>query len=381
MPALWRPIAGIDAFDLRSEVVDVTAFLPLLSDGKTHDFEIKIAGLDAFGRVTDTVGDNWVVSGALFLWLDEDEEAVTTGSLPVVAQEKPAVVQRQWVWRDEKGLNVSLDYSTMVGLRFGMEAVVRSQKGARRVGWEQKMRFVHESRFEERGERQLVEFWSGSESVATGGEFSAADENDVLDGVALRPQMQSQARGTMQEKAQKNSPTPPYNFTISNVYSLITDTNMTFYPEEHSNLTISATLSMHAQTKISNSVPGTTLRLGEEAGSFSDATVGGRGFYFADPKAKKGSSFGRTGVILRSGGVVGNGEGEGCRKGYERKVEAVNGTVVADKEVFEGKVRKNVGGGEVMLVNVGEGGREVEAHNDGWVWERSARRILGRGPG
>lgn len=64
VPGFWRPIAGIDAFDLREDEIDVTPFLPLLCDGNSHSFEIRIAGIDDDGHgnssLTATVGSFWV---------------------------------------------------------------------------------------------------------------------------------------------------------------------------------------------------------------------------------------------------------------------------------------------------------------------------------
>jgi Peptide N-acetyl-beta-D-glucosaminyl asparaginase amidase A len=71
-PGLWRPIVGIDAFDLPSFDVDVTPWLPLLCDGKLHNFSLKVVSFDtsASGNI-GSVGENWWVTGAVFIWLDE----------------------------------------------------------------------------------------------------------------------------------------------------------------------------------------------------------------------------------------------------------------------------------------------------------------------
>jgi len=45
-PGLWRPIVGIEAFDLPSFDVVVTPWFPLLCDGKLHDFSLKVVGFD-----------------------------------------------------------------------------------------------------------------------------------------------------------------------------------------------------------------------------------------------------------------------------------------------------------------------------------------------
>ena len=78
-PGLWVPIVGIDAYDLPSFEIDVSPWLGILCDGNPHSFELKVVGYDSemtFG----TVGSNWWISGAIFLWLD-DHGNQTTGTV------------------------------------------------------------------------------------------------------------------------------------------------------------------------------------------------------------------------------------------------------------------------------------------------------------
>ncbi|KAJ7456327.1 peptide-N4-(N-acetyl-beta-glucosaminyl)asparagine amidase A, partial [Mycena galericulata] len=42
VPGLWRPIVGIQAFDLAESEIDITPFLPYLTDGKEHNFTIGV---------------------------------------------------------------------------------------------------------------------------------------------------------------------------------------------------------------------------------------------------------------------------------------------------------------------------------------------------
>ncbi|GAA91928.1 peptide-N4-(N-acetyl-beta-D-glucosaminyl) asparaginase amidase N [Aspergillus luchuensis IFO 4308] len=66
-PGFWRPIVGIDAFDLRQPEIDITPFLPLLKDNKSHSFEIRVTGLSVAddGTVTfaNTVNSYWSPNG------------------------------------------------------------------------------------------------------------------------------------------------------------------------------------------------------------------------------------------------------------------------------------------------------------------------------
>ncbi|KAF2432125.1 hypothetical protein EJ08DRAFT_609892 [Tothia fuscella] len=70
-PGLWRPIVGIDAYDLREPEIDITPFVPLLTDGKPHTFEIKVAGIDTKNgnsTLTSPVGGWWILTGKIFIY-------------------------------------------------------------------------------------------------------------------------------------------------------------------------------------------------------------------------------------------------------------------------------------------------------------------------
>ncbi|TVY81026.1 Peptide-N4-(N-acetyl-beta-glucosaminyl)asparagine amidase A [Lachnellula suecica] len=77
-PGLWRPIVGIGAYDLPALEIDIGPWLPFLCDGNSHTFELKVVGFDsgAAGKI-GTVGQNWYVTGAVFIWLDENSNQTT----------------------------------------------------------------------------------------------------------------------------------------------------------------------------------------------------------------------------------------------------------------------------------------------------------------
>jgi hypothetical protein len=83
-PGLWRPIAGIEAYDLPTFEIDITPWLPSLCDGETHTFGLKVVGFDnsVEGKI-GAVGENWYVTGSVFLWLDKagNETTGTVGKL------------------------------------------------------------------------------------------------------------------------------------------------------------------------------------------------------------------------------------------------------------------------------------------------------------
>ncbi|KAL1965615.1 hypothetical protein VTN77DRAFT_5292 [Rasamsonia byssochlamydoides] len=123
-PGFWRPIVGIDAFDLREPEIDISPFLPLLTDGKAHSFQIKVAGLNTppNGSVmlTQSVGSYWVVTGKVFVYLDDGTadnsvNASERGVLPkVIAPEPKFTVTRNLVQNSQTGANETLSYSVKV---------------------------------------------------------------------------------------------------------------------------------------------------------------------------------------------------------------------------------------------------------------------------
>ncbi|KAI1428444.1 peptide N-acetyl-beta-D-glucosaminyl asparaginase amidase A-domain-containing protein [Xylaria sp. FL1777] len=78
-PGAWRPIVGIDAYELPSFEIDVTPWLGLLTDGEPHNFALRVVGYDTSTKDgIGPVGENWWVSGSVFVWLGKAGEQTTT---------------------------------------------------------------------------------------------------------------------------------------------------------------------------------------------------------------------------------------------------------------------------------------------------------------
>ncbi|KAI1388635.1 uncharacterized protein F4822DRAFT_252040 [Hypoxylon trugodes] len=70
-PGAWRPIVGIDAFELSAFEVDITPWLGLLTDGQAHTFQLRVVGFDTSTEDgLGPIGENWWVSGSVFVWLE-----------------------------------------------------------------------------------------------------------------------------------------------------------------------------------------------------------------------------------------------------------------------------------------------------------------------
>ena len=95
-PQLWRPVVGIDAFDLRAGEIDITPWLPLLWNGEPAGvgFEIKVVGIDDDGKgngtLSKSVGDYWVVTGSVHLWADNPAR-LNSGSIQDYSAPDPRI--------------------------------------------------------------------------------------------------------------------------------------------------------------------------------------------------------------------------------------------------------------------------------------------------
>ncbi|KAB8216124.1 proteasome stabiliser-domain-containing protein [Aspergillus novoparasiticus] len=118
-PGFWRPIVGIDAFDLRQPEIDISPFLPILKDGQPHSFEIKIVGLSVArnGTVTlsNSVGSYWVVTGNIFLYLSDSAlDSTSPGTeKPYVDAPTPQFKATRSLVQNQTGGNDSLAYSVV----------------------------------------------------------------------------------------------------------------------------------------------------------------------------------------------------------------------------------------------------------------------------
>jgi Peptide N-acetyl-beta-D-glucosaminyl asparaginase amidase A len=116
-PGFWRPVVGIDAFDLREPEVDITPWIPWLSDGKEHHFQIRVVGLEGEGEnvgLSREVGDYWVVTGKIFLFLGDRQRNirdVERHDLPSIFAPDPEITASSIIEKSANGTNETLSYS------------------------------------------------------------------------------------------------------------------------------------------------------------------------------------------------------------------------------------------------------------------------------
>ncbi|KAF4614768.1 hypothetical protein D9613_003060 [Agrocybe pediades] len=76
VPTAWRPITSYGALDLPTYFVDVTPFVPILTDGKAHNFSLDVTSAEA----DHTILQNWFLSGVLQVFTDPSSKP-TTGKI------------------------------------------------------------------------------------------------------------------------------------------------------------------------------------------------------------------------------------------------------------------------------------------------------------
>ena len=159
VPGFWRPIVGIDAFDLRQHEIDVTPWLPLLCDGASHTFEIRVSGLsdDGAGHATlaETVGSYWVVTGTIFLFLGA-EGSRTTGSQPSADIPPPEIRISSSLTTNPKGANQSLTYTTTVNRFLSISSTIKSSTGSSHATWTQSLSYSNYNALKSQGFTQYT---------------------------------------------------------------------------------------------------------------------------------------------------------------------------------------------------------------------------------
>ncbi|KAF1987965.1 hypothetical protein K402DRAFT_329612 [Aulographum hederae CBS 113979] len=170
VPGFWRPIAGIDTYDLKEDEIDITAWLPLLSDGKEHEFEILVAGLNDNGKgqaeITTTVGDNWVVTGKIFAWLDEPG-SITTGEMGAKEFPPPTFSASQVTGGLNQTVNETLRYQVLAQRSLSVTSKVKTSEGEKEVSWSQTASYSNIGNFTNLGNSQVTDQTTSGADVSS----------------------------------------------------------------------------------------------------------------------------------------------------------------------------------------------------------------------
>ena len=332
VPGLWRPIVGIDTFDLHDYEIDISPWLPYLSDGKEHHFEIRVVGLEDYdnedgsqgGKLDQGISNYWVVTGKMYLWLDDDNHVTSGGQLRHFAYEPVVSITSTITKSEDRSRNESLSYDIGMTRRLYTVAYVVSSEGSRLATWSQELTYTARNELTREGFAQITQ------SHTTGKSNSSS-------------------------------------FDINKEYDWKMFANTTFDREDNnSSFRIDGTVNRvkyeHARHMSNASkVDGQDGMLYFKLENRQNAT----GSYFADPEKSESYSSGTTNQHYNFLSLdVSNGDKELTQ--YDQEVLAVNGTVI----------RNSIGGEEIICRTSLVNPRDAEPCSR----RMKVKSLLGRGP-
>ncbi|KAF8636717.1 hypothetical protein AX17_003520 [Amanita inopinata Kibby_2008] len=139
IPTAWRPITAYGALDLPTYFLDLTPFVPLLTDGKPHVFTIDVVSAED----DHTILQNWFVSGLLQVITDQSPNR-TTGKITRYDVEPYARTSAT----ANVGTNGDVNITVTASRRLHIEADITSGSGTRtHVVWQQNLRFTNEQSY------------------------------------------------------------------------------------------------------------------------------------------------------------------------------------------------------------------------------------------
>lgn len=300
VPGFWRPVVGIDAFDLQEDEIDISPLLPTLCDGKEHTFEIKVAGISDDGKgnaaLTETVGSNWVVTGKIFIWLD-DVDSITQGGSPTIHAPAVALGISSSVTQGANGSVQALDYSVKASRSFSVSSTITTSQGSRDVTWIQDLSFTIKGKFSNGGNDQVTSQSTKGYITSTGGytrsftyPLQVSSSYNVLEGGNYTIDATMSRAKDVQKLGHLAFPTEADTFDYDQ---------------------LSGYKSPYVGAQISNSQNGSA-------------------HYLAAPALKKSFGSGTTEQIYSLAGI--SGPGASATSLYRRHVLAANNSVVYDSE-------------------------------------------------
>ncbi|CAO1601988.1 hypothetical protein XANCAGTX0491_005624 [Xanthoria calcicola] len=368
VPGLWRPLVGLDAFDLTETEIDVTPWLPLLCDGASHTFEIRVAGLDDNGNgkasLSDSVGPSWIVTGKIFLFLGP-QGSVTSGTPPGIDAGQPEISIISQLTTNSTGANETLEYAMSYDRLISVSSTIKTSNGTTFPAfWKQNFRFTNTNNISSQGFAQSTnQVTKGIDSSSSGytndyelhltvnSTFSTTPPNTIsIYGTVSRDVITFAHVGPsiFPSPLQQFAPGPP---NPRNLYLYARPGRPDPYP-----LIIPPTFPIFK-------------------GRYQWAGQAGGASYFSSPN--QSTSTGDTSQVFQLKGLQSRDGTDGGTELYETWVAARNGSVAIQSEALLGKAIRAQGAGNALGREGAGAGAAVQAQ----VARTSVREILGRGPG
>jgi hypothetical protein len=167
----WRPMVGIDTYDLKEDEIDITPWLSILSDGKPHTYEIQVMGLTDDGKgnaVLTTVGGYWVVTGKMFLWLDA-ANSTTSGSVMTKLMPKPNFFLTSMRSQSNNGTNMTLNYQVLAQRQISINSIITTSAGPQPASWTQTLSYSNMGHFLGNGNNQTNNQMTSGVDISSSG--------------------------------------------------------------------------------------------------------------------------------------------------------------------------------------------------------------------
>jgi len=139
VPTAWRPITSYGALDLPTYFLDLTPFVPLLTDGKPHLFTIDVVSAEA----DHTILGNWYVSGLLQVITDSSSKR-TTGKITSYSAQPFAETSIMGSVGDNGDVNITVTASRKIQI----SANILSGSGkATKATWSQNLLYINQQNY------------------------------------------------------------------------------------------------------------------------------------------------------------------------------------------------------------------------------------------
>ncbi|KAF2220197.1 peptide N-acetyl-beta-D-glucosaminyl asparaginase amidase A-domain-containing protein [Elsinoe ampelina] len=147
VPGFWRPIVGIDAYDLREDEIDVSPFLPLLTDSRPHNLTLVVSGLIPTTNGTilsERVNSYWVLSAKLFLW---QSPSPIPSTAPSISAPEPSISASSSLTTLPASNDTLLSYSLSLSRSLRITTPTTS--------WSQSLSFTYSGTYSQGGNAQV----------------------------------------------------------------------------------------------------------------------------------------------------------------------------------------------------------------------------------
>ncbi|PPQ93318.1 hypothetical protein CVT25_014447 [Psilocybe cyanescens] len=135
IPTSWRPITSYGALDLPTYFLDITPFVPTLTDGKPHNISLDVTSAED----DHTILQNWFLSGVLQVFTDKSSKP-TTGKIT----QYTAGPFSQTNTVGTVGTNGDVSFTVSASRKIHIESTIVSGSGqVNHVVWSQNLQYTN----------------------------------------------------------------------------------------------------------------------------------------------------------------------------------------------------------------------------------------------